>query len=442
MKLSLLLVALVALASVETSAQDLLVTSFNTNSVIRYDGTTGVVIGTFVTSGSGGLSLPHSATFGPDGNLYVTSFANDRVLRYSGQTGAFIDAFVPAGRGALDGPTSADFGPNGNLFVASFNTPAVMEYDGQTGAFVRRFIRPGNGLVASESGHFGPGGDYYLANGSGNNVLRYNGTTGAFVSVFASVGSLADPHDAVFGPNGNLFVPAFGGNRVAEYDGASGAFARTFITSGSGLINPHGILFPGDGFAYVAAFGRDKVIRYDATTGVFDRNFVQAGRGGLDGPVSLTRIPEPASATLYGCGVNPIGSLSVLAGQASIGTTLTLGVDNPLGTQPLFSVPLLCASLQADPAFPCGTLRKNFGQSAPGADGELLLDLSGPNYLFQTFGGLWAGPGNPTPVFVTIPLDVLLVGLEFFAQGAIFDSTRLSGITIGLTDALKFRIGF
>lgn len=440
-KSALRLVLLSALAAPAISGQDLLVTSWNTNSVIRYDGTTGALVGTFVASGSGGLSLPHSATFGPDGNLYVTSFGNDRVLRYDGQTGAFLDAFVPAGRGGLNGPSSADFGANGNLFVASFNTPAVMEYDGTTGTFVRRFIRPGNGLVVSESGHFGAGGDYYLANGGGDNVLRYDGTTGAFVEVFADGGGLQDPHEAVFGPNGNLYVPAFGSNRVVEYDGATGAFVRTFISSGNGLISPHGILFPGDGFAYVTSFGRDRVNRYDATTGAFDSAFVVPGLGGLDGAISLTRVPEPASATVYGCGVNPVGSLSVLAGEARIGTTLTLGVDNPLGTQPALSTPLLCVSLQPDPAFPCGTLRPNFGQAGPGAMGEFLLDFTSPNYLFQSSGGLWAGPGNPAPVPVVLPLDVRLVGREFFAQGAIFDSGGTSGIPFGLTDGLRFLIG-
>ena len=86
MKHALLLTGLLALTAPLTSAQDLLVTSWNTNSVLRYDGATGALVGTFVASGSGGLNRPHSATFGPDGNLYVTSFANDRVLRYDGQS--------------------------------------------------------------------------------------------------------------------------------------------------------------------------------------------------------------------------------------------------------------------------------------------------------------------------------------------------------------------
>jgi hypothetical protein len=40
--------------------------SRSTDSVIRYDGTTGDFIGAFVASGSGGLSDPHFLTFGPE----------------------------------------------------------------------------------------------------------------------------------------------------------------------------------------------------------------------------------------------------------------------------------------------------------------------------------------------------------------------------------------
>ena len=66
------------------------VVSWGTNSVLSYNGTTGAFIGTFVSSGSGGLSSPEGLTFGPDGNLYVSSYSSNSVLRYSGANGAFL----------------------------------------------------------------------------------------------------------------------------------------------------------------------------------------------------------------------------------------------------------------------------------------------------------------------------------------------------------------
>ena len=47
--------------------------------------------------------------FGRDGNLYVDSRGNSRVLRFDGTTGEFIDTFVEQGTGGLSGPNSMVF---------------------------------------------------------------------------------------------------------------------------------------------------------------------------------------------------------------------------------------------------------------------------------------------------------------------------------------------
>ena len=49
--------------------QELLVSSNNTNEVLRYDRATGAFLGAFVTAGSGGLVGPRGLAFGPDGAL-------------------------------------------------------------------------------------------------------------------------------------------------------------------------------------------------------------------------------------------------------------------------------------------------------------------------------------------------------------------------------------
>lgn len=80
----------------------LFVTSLPTNSVVSFDLATGAST-TFVAPGSGGLSGPTDLAFGPDGNLYVlghlAQFSNGSILRYDGTTGAFIDTFVNAQTG-------------------------------------------------------------------------------------------------------------------------------------------------------------------------------------------------------------------------------------------------------------------------------------------------------------------------------------------------------
>jgi hypothetical protein len=94
--------------------------------VLRFDGTTGSPSPSPSHSGAtfasgGGLDRPRGVRFGPDGNLYVSSFGSDEVLRYTGSTGAFIDAFIPASSGGLNGPRFL-------LFHSSF--PPVIDTDG------------------------------------------------------------------------------------------------------------------------------------------------------------------------------------------------------------------------------------------------------------------------------------------------------------------------
>ncbi|MCZ6598749.1 MAG: integrin alpha [Planctomycetota bacterium] len=147
---------------------------------------------------------------------------------------------------------------------------------------------------------------------------------------------------------------------------------------------------------------------------------------------------EPAAVTFYGCGVNPPGSLTVLAGVPSIGTTITLGVDNPLGTQAAGSLPFLGLAFQPDPAFPCGTLVPGFGMAGPGASGEQLIP-SGPPLLFT--GPPWSGPGSPAPFDLAVPDDPGLLGVSVYAQGLLFDPTAAFGVIFGLTEAAELLVG-
>jgi DNA-binding beta-propeller fold protein YncE len=95
----------------------LLVSSNETDSVLRFDAMTGVHRH-LRAIGSGGLNGPIGLVFGADGNLYVSSVASASVLRYDGVTGEFIDAFVPSGSDGLN-PQGLVFGPDGNLYVSS-----------------------------------------------------------------------------------------------------------------------------------------------------------------------------------------------------------------------------------------------------------------------------------------------------------------------------------
>lgn len=227
----------------------------NNSSVLRYNGITGTFIDAFVPVGSGGLTLPSSLTFGPDGLLYVASFgtqgfANGAVLSYNALTGALVNAFVEPGSGGLVNPTALLFAPDGNLLVATVNDGSgssgnerVLRYNGTTGAFIDTFVPSGSGgLNVPRSLAIGPGGDLLVSSELSNNVLRYNGTTGAFVSTFASGGGLNAPRELQFGPDGSLYVSSTGSNRILRFDGTTGAFLNV-AASGSGLTSPRAFVY-------------------------------------------------------------------------------------------------------------------------------------------------------------------------------------------------------
>lgn len=134
-----------------------------------------------------------------------------------------------------------------------------------------------------------------------------------------------------------------------------------------------------------------------------------------------------------GCGVNPSGSARVLAGAPSLGSTLILGFDNPLGTQTIGSLAGMALG-QRSVRFPCGVLGLGLGMASPA--GELLLDLALPTTL--SIGGAWQGPGNPAPFSLSVPFSAGLVGQSVCAQGFLLDP--VGSFPIGLADALELTI--
>ncbi len=132
------------------SAGNLLISTYLASSVLRFQGPLGNSPGAplpglgqtgavFVPQGSGGLNSSQTMAFGPDGNLYVGSFNTNSVIRYNGTTGALIGTFVAPGSGGLSGTNDIAFRPDGFLYVGSQNNGAVYRYNATTGAFSNTF---------------------------------------------------------------------------------------------------------------------------------------------------------------------------------------------------------------------------------------------------------------------------------------------------------------
>ena len=296
-------------------------------------------------------------------------------------------------------------------------------------------------------------------------VVTNAGATSAQVKVIA-VGST--PYEVVASPDGaRLFVGCTGTDAVDVIDLALGQKIASIPVPG----DPQGLALSGGGACLRVASGSWSVLLGPKakvainqsgafstidTAGLAVVDQVQTGEpgGGLafDGCGSIGLIPAPlaldgvvrvrtgppASAAPYGCGLNPPGSLTVLSGAPVLGSTLTLGLSNPLGTQPFGALPFLALAAAPDPAFPCGTPLPGFGMSAPGAAGELLLSLAPPP--FAVLGGpAWTGP--PAPIAIPVPAQCALLGAQVYAQGMIVDPTFALGSAFALTEGMELTLG-
>ena len=312
--LSVLIVIVLAGSCAPPAWADLLVSSFDSFQVLRYDQTTGAFLGAYATGLPG--DRPLGLTFGPDSNLYVgmNNFGppfQSFVRRFDGGTGALIDTF--ASGGGLLSPSHLVFGPDGNLFVASFGGLApnsrVIRYNGVTGAYMDDFVPIGSGgLSGAEGLIFGPDGNLYVTSRVTNQVLRYDGSTGAFLGVFASGGNNG-PIDLVFGPDDNLYVldSTAGLLNILRFDGVTGASLGVFVSRFSGGTDGSSLTFGPDANLYVTTgFLGNSVLRFDGSTGQFMDEFVPDGSGGLDYATDLqffTPIPEPSTLTLLSVGL-------------------------------------------------------------------------------------------------------------------------------------------
>lgn len=207
----------------------LYVASANTNAVLRYDGGTAELLGTFVAPGSGGLSTPRALAFGPDGNLYVASYGTNSVLEFDGHTGATIGTFVAAGAGGLNGPAALAFDGSGNLYVSSSNSDQILEFN-RSGSSIGALPTSGSGLVQPQGLAFGPDGNLYVAN---NLAAANNGPWTISYPNFSSTSglSLVGSTTVVRKTGALRLTPAQGGKAGAAWYDAEQPVASGFDTT-------------------------------------------------------------------------------------------------------------------------------------------------------------------------------------------------------------------
>ncbi len=144
-----------------------------------------------------------------------------------------------------------------------------------------------------------------------------------------------------------------------------------------------------------------------------------------------------ASATPYGCGGNPAGSLGT-TGRPAIGSTMAFHLTNPLATQPAGSFGFFVLGL-GQLAFPCGVSVPGFGMASPGAAGEFLVDIGGTYALLG--GAPWFGGASTVDYAFATPFATNLLGLPLFLQGLMVDFAPGAPIPFGLSTATRLVLG-
>ncbi|MEO8083278.1 MAG: beta-propeller fold lactonase family protein, partial [Ardenticatenales bacterium] len=309
------------------------VSSEYTDRVLRYNGTTGAFIDTFVDETSG-LDGPRDIVFGPDGKFYVASRNNDRILRYNGTTGVYDGSpYVPGaffGSGGLSGPEAMAFGPDDDLLYVSSNLGNQILRYFDVGSIFGAFPIPppfvdfggAPSLIAPRGLAFGPDGDLYVSTPSG--IFQYARSTGAFVQIFSHGGPLAGAADLTFGPDGNLYVVSSGSNEVLVYQGpqvampmSPGDYLGSFLITEPGEpapIEPTGLVFGPNGDLFVSSCGSHNVIRY--------RGFI-ANRAIVDGTSNPAHVPNDPNLS------NNVGTVAVTVKGADFEIQKTVDDNTP-----------------------------------------------------------------------------------------------------------------
>ncbi|MBI1228060.1 MAG: T9SS type A sorting domain-containing protein [Bacteroidetes bacterium] len=207
-----------------------LISNLNTNSLTKFNATTGAYLGEFAT----GIVGPTRMELGPDSLLYVLQWqGNGKVKRYH-LDGSFVDDFTATGVGTSIG---LDWDADGNLYVSSYNGKLVRKFS-PTGADLGIFIS--TNLVGPTNIWFAENGDLFVNDWSAGVIKRFD-SQGNYLGVFATGVPQCEGVD--FFPNGDIAI-GVGGTSSVKVFSADGSFIKNLVPPSTlGLLLPNAVVF-------------------------------------------------------------------------------------------------------------------------------------------------------------------------------------------------------
>ena len=252
---------------------EMLISSRSNNSVVRFNGETGELIGDFVTPGSGGLGRTQEVLIGMDGQLIVSGRSNNAIKRYDIETGEFLGDFTSGF--TLDEPVKMSFGPDNDLYVSQWgqSSSSVVRFSGTSGQFVEE-VTPD---LDRPMGQFFHNDLLHVVSFGTRDVRSYS--EGEQVEVVVNSSRLGGPVNLWF-EDDSWFVEDWQDGTIKQFS-SEGAFQGVFL---SGLTNIEGSAIGPDGALYVCDWGRSLVRKHNAETGEFIEVFA---RGSISNPNSI-----------------------------------------------------------------------------------------------------------------------------------------------------------
>jgi len=211
----------------------LIVTGRFNSAIKQYNGTTGTYLGDF-TSGYT-LDNPTKTTYGPDGNLYVSQWGNTQnsIVRFDGETGVFIDEVVDS---YFQGMGHA-WDSAGNFYTVSYGLKQLRKYDDQFGLE----FSIGSPLTGPVNVWIDSTNILHVVDWEDGTVKRFD-SSGRFLDIFIS--GLVKVEGFLFDGK-QILLCDWQANRVNVYDSQTGTYLRTHINSNQ-IQQPNSITFGPD----------------------------------------------------------------------------------------------------------------------------------------------------------------------------------------------------
>jgi DNA-binding beta-propeller fold protein YncE len=238
-----------------------------------------------------------------DGDILIASSATNSVHKYDATTGQYLGVLIPTAS-SLHGPVAMAVGPDGTLYVANSNSDTVTRHDSSTGQFLGILSAMQVGGGVGELAVSPADGYLYVVRPGFNRVDRLDVQTGQPVGGPVQ-GLLSSPHGIAFNDAGDMYVSNqrhivgessityrhadFAATGLPTIFGAPLSFVPPNIADYTGFV---GLEINDAGAVLVAERVRGRVLKFEHVSendpsGVFVETIIEQGLGGLNGAYGI-----------------------------------------------------------------------------------------------------------------------------------------------------------